>query len=99
MLVFATVSLLAFVIWFKVSDGSHWQGIMTLGCALLAYPLSALLWLRLSTPVAASSAAVMFLSLVRIGGPSSWSGATILVVGLTLVLMMPVLYASYAARS
>jgi hypothetical protein len=99
MLVFATVSLLAFVLWFKVSDATHWQGMITIGCGITAYPLSALLWLRLSTPIAGASVAVMLLSLLRIGAPESWSGATILVVGLTLVLMMPVLYATYAARN
>jgi len=94
LLTFGVFTAIAVVGWFATSpDPWSWPGLVAIGATLGALVTSAKMWRDPSREAVAIGICVMLFSLLRVGPFPSWGGTTIALVGLTALLMAPLVFA------
>jgi hypothetical protein len=99
LVLFAILTGLALAAWFAtVSEPWTWKGILAVLCALLALVTSVLVWRTPSRTHALLGAAVLALSLARVGKPDEWNWASWTLIMMTGLLMVPLVYAAVVLK-
>lgn len=94
LLTFATLTAIALGAWFaSVDDPLTWKSDVAVISCLGAVVASYLVWRMPSRQVLAAGAGVMLFSLLRVADFADWRSISFLVVGSTIVLAIPVVYA------
>lgn len=96
MLAHATVGMIGLVAWTRTPSIVSWRLLVAFVATLAAIGASAALWLAPSKKSAGLGLSVLLLSLLRLGMPDSWTGASWAVLALTALLSLPLLRASFA---
>ena len=95
MLVLAALTILGLAAYFaKAGDPWGWRGLVALATVPFCLVCAGLLWKLPTRENAGASLLVIGFSLVRIGLPSEWTTATLVLVLLTAVIAAPVVWAA-----
>lgn len=99
LLLFGGISFLGLVVWFRIAPSPFvWKAWVTAGAAIGTIAASAALWRKPSRPPAIVGLLLMLGSLARVGLPAEWTTSSLVVVGVTAILMMPVVHAALVHR-
>ena len=99
LLLFGGVSFLGLVVWFRLAPAPYvWKAWVTAGAALGTIITSAALWRKPTRLPAVLGLLLMVGSLARVGLPAEWTSFSLVIVGVTAILMMPVVHAALVLR-
>ncbi len=94
LLTFATLTAIALGAWFStVEDSLTWKSDVAVVSCLGGVVTSYLVWRMPSRAALGAGAGVMLFSLLRVADFADWRSISFLVVGSTVVLAIPVVYA------
>ena len=94
LLAFSMITFVAFAAWWsRVTEPWTWKSVLALTCAVLAIVASFVVFRFPSKESLAGGIGVMALSLLRVGPIAEWTWASVVIVAVTLLLVMPLLRA------
>jgi hypothetical protein len=94
LLTFSTLTAIALGAWFtSVEDAWTWKSTVAVLACLGGVVTSFLVWRMPTRAVLGAGAGVMLFSLLRVADVADWRNLSFLVVGSTVVLAIPVIYA------
>jgi hypothetical protein len=94
LLTFSTLTAIALGAWFtSVEDPWTWKSIVAVVACLGGIVTSYLVWRAPSREVLGAGAGVLLFSLLRVADVADWRNLSFLVVGSTVALAIPVVYA------
>jgi hypothetical protein len=95
LLAFSALSTIALVGWFHNNPSPwNWKSVLTIGCTILAFTTSRLVWSAPSRGHAIMGAVILLVSLARVGPPAEWTAMTLVLFALTLALAAPLGHAA-----
>jgi hypothetical protein len=95
MVVLAGVTLVGVLAYFtSTKDPWTWRGLVALATVPFALLCAGLIWRAPTRENAGAALLVVAFSLVRVGFPGEWTTATYVLMGLTVVLAVPVVWAA-----
>lgn len=94
LLTFSTLTAIALGAWFtSVEDAWTWKSTVAVLACMGGVVTSFLVWRMPTRAVLGAGAGVMLFSLLRVADVADWRNLSFLVVGSTVVLAIPVIYA------
>lgn len=101
LLAFTALTSVALVGWFQQEPEELWtyKSIVALVAALGAVTMSALVWQTPTRRYVHIGAAIMIVSLARIGPPNEWTSKSLVLVAVTFALVLPLIHASSVLKS
>jgi hypothetical protein len=95
MVVLAAVTIIGVAAYFtRTADPWTWRGLVALATIPFALVCAALLWRGPTRENAGAALLVVAFSLVRVGLPSEWTGATYVLLFITAACAAPVIWAA-----